>query len=105
MERKKSVTNRLFIGLVIMLGFVGIVSASEEDSKNINDILCKDVLRTSGNDRDIAMAFMHGYLLGKSGKDVINRPKLYKASDDFIEACLNDTNSKAITTLGNSLNK
>jgi len=98
-EGKESVISKLVISFVFVLGLVGTASASEEDSKSINDILCKDVLRTSGNDRDIAVAFMHGYLLGKSGKDVINRSKLYKASDDFIEACLDNTNSKAITTL------
>ena len=99
MERKQSVVNKLVIGLMLMLGLIGIASANEEDGRNVNDILCKDVLRTSGNDRDIAMAFMHGYLMGQSGENMIHRAKLYKASDDFIEACLNDTSSKAITML------
>ena len=103
MRSNKSVIKLLVINLVFVLGFAGTASANEAESKTINDILCKDVLRASGNERDIAMAFMHGYLLAKSGKDVIDRPKLSKASDDFIEACLNDSNSKAITTLGKQL--
>jgi len=95
----KSVVNMFVISSVLVLGFAGTAGASNEESKSINDYLCKDILRASGNDRDIAIAFMHGYLMGKSGEHVINKPRLSKATDDFIEACLGDANSKAITTL------
>ena len=93
----------LVIGSVFTLGLFGMASANEEKPRNINDLLCKDVLRTSGEDRAIALAFLHGYLLAKSGEDIIYRSKLSSGSDDFIEACLDDVNSKAVTTLGKQL--
>jgi len=78
-------------------------SAGDAQVKNVNEFLCKDILRTSGDDRDIAVAFMHGYLLGKSGKDTFNRATLSAATDNFIEACLNDVNGVAVKTLKKQL--
>jgi hypothetical protein len=46
---------------------------------------------------------MHGYLLGKSGKNKFDKAILAKATDDFIEACLDDTGAVAITTMENQL--
>ncbi|MCW8963605.1 MAG: HdeA family protein [Gammaproteobacteria bacterium] len=77
--------------------------AGDAQVKNVNEFLCKDILRTSGDDRDIAVAFMHGYLLGKSGKDTFNRATLSAATDNFIEACLNDVNGVAVKTLKKQL--
>jgi hypothetical protein len=46
---------------------------------------------------------MHGYLLGKSGKDAFNRDTLSAATDGFIEACLNNTGAVAVDTLRKQL--
>ena len=40
-------------------------------------------MRESGADRDVAIAFLHGYLLGKSGSSKFNLDVLHKQSNDF----------------------
>jgi len=99
----KSIISTFVVSSVLALGLTGVASANEAGAKNINDYLCKDILRSSGGDRDIALAFMHGYLLAKSGKDAVHRDKLSKASDDFIEACLDNPKGKAVDTLAKQL--
>ena len=81
----------------------GSALAGEADVEEVDKFLCKDILRTSGDDRRNAIAFMHGYLLGKSGKNRFDKAVLAKATDDFIEACLDNTSAIAITTMANQL--
>lgn len=92
-----------FVGMVLGHGAIGISFAAEEEQSNINSFLCKDILRVAGDERDIAVAFMHGYLLGKSGKETFNRPTLSAATDGFIEACLDNVDAVAVKTLKSQL--
>lgn len=103
MKTIKSAISVIAVTTICSMGFSGVAHAGDAQVKNVNEFLCKDILRTSGDDRDIAVAFMHGYLLGKSGKDTFNRATLSAATDNFIEACLNDVNGVAVKTLKKQL--
>ncbi len=102
MKTIKSIISVVAMSAVFSLGSFGVAHAGEE-MKNINDFKCKDILRTSGEDRDIAVGFLHGYLLGKSGKDTFSKETLMKATDNFIEACLDNTSAVAVKTLHKQL--
>ena len=56
-------------------------------------------MKNEGVDQDVAIAFMHGYLMGKSGKTDIDTKKLGEASDAFIDSCLDNPKSMAIDVL------
>jgi hypothetical protein len=76
--------------------------ALAQDSKGnrtIEQYLCKDVMRESGSNRDVAIAFLHGYLLGKSGGIKFNVDTLRKQSDGFIERCLDNPGDKAVDVM------
>ena len=103
MKRIQSVISVIAVSALFSLGFAGAAHAGDTQTKNVNDFLCKDILRTSGDDRDIAVAFMHGYLLGKSGKETFEKATLMAATDNFIEACLDNTGAVAVKTLGKQL--
>ncbi|WP_410962537.1 HdeA/HdeB family chaperone, partial [Salmonella sp. SAL4358] len=61
--------------------------------------LCKDVVRESGVDRDVAVAFLHGFLLGKSGSAKFNLDALHKQSNAFIERCLDNPSERALDAM------
>jgi hypothetical protein len=63
--------------------------------RTVEQYLCKDVMRESGNNRDVAIAFLHGFMLGKSNTSSFNLEVLEKQTDAFIERCLNNPNEKA----------
>jgi hypothetical protein len=65
----------------------------------VEQYLCKDVMRESGVDRDVAIAFLHGFLLGKSGTSKFNVDRLRKESDQFIEMCLERSGEKAVDVM------
>lgn len=69
--------------------------AQTQADRTIEQYQCKDVMRDSGSNRDVAIAFLHGYLLGKSGKAAFNLEVLGRQTDDFIERCLSNPTEKA----------
>ncbi|AWI79151.1 hypothetical protein CEW87_07100 [Parazoarcus communis] len=71
-------------------------SMEESTTTDLNAILCKDLMRLSGEDRAIAIAVLHGYVLGKKGATTYVSEKLGKVSDDFTDYCLDNPTSKAL---------
>ncbi len=99
-------TQFLKAGLVAMtfaLGAAMTVPAGAQDeepaARDINDITCRDVIRMSGDDRDIAVAFLHGYILGDGDSTEFVVEELYLATDLFIEYCLDNTGAVAVDAL------
>jgi hypothetical protein len=60
---------------------------------------CRDLLRESGTDRDVAVAFIHGYLLGKTGATVFARETARAQAAKFIEYCLDDPKQSALEAM------
>lgn len=67
---------------------------------DMNAFTCKDVVRATGDERSIALAILHGYYLGKAGATKYDSSKLGKASDDFIEYCLDNPKDQALSAFG-----
>lgn len=90
-----------FIFLVASGAAAALVPASAQTTQDrvVEQYLCKDVMRESGPNRDVAIAFLHGFLLGKSGGSKFNLDQLRKQSDDFVEACLDKPNEKAVDVM------
>jgi hypothetical protein len=77
----------------------GAAVAQDGSDRSIDRFMCKDVMRESGSNRDVAIAFAHGYLLGKSGASTFNVGTLQKQTDSFIERCLENPNENAIDAM------
>jgi hypothetical protein len=74
-------------------------AASENSGRTIEQFACKDVMRERGPDRDVAIAFLHGFLLGKSGDTRFDLERLHKQSDAFIERCLDNPAEPALEAM------
>jgi HdeA/HdeB family len=84
--------------LAIMLAGVlatGSAQAQSQADRTIEQFKCKDVMREPDQNRAVAIAFLHGYLLGKSGDSKFNVEVLEKQTDAFIEQCLDSPQTKA----------
>jgi hypothetical protein len=73
--------------------------AQDAKERTVEQYTCKDIMRESGANRDVAVAFLHGFLLGKSGSTNFNVDALHKHSADFIEHCLDNPGEKAIDAM------
>lgn len=69
--------------------------AQDTNNRTVEQYTCKEVMRESGPNRDTSIAFLHGYLLGKSGGSEFNIEVLTKQTDAFIDRCLDNPGEKA----------
>ncbi len=65
-------------------------------AKDFKDNQCKDIMILSGNDREIAIAFAHGYMLGKKNTTRFIPDELAVATDKFMDYCLDHPADNAL---------
>jgi hypothetical protein len=75
------------------------VLAQDATNRAVEQYTCKDIMRESGSNRDTSIAFLHGYLLGKSGGSEFSIEALTKQTDAFIDRCLDNPNEKAVNVM------
>jgi hypothetical protein len=86
--------------VILLAGLdLGRTSAQSVSSRSIEQYTCKDVMREHGSNRDVTIAFLHGYLLGKSGSSTFDIDALHKQTSDFIERCLDNPGVKAVDVM------
>ncbi len=86
---------------VIAAGALGAnwVTAQAANTRTIDQYTCKDVMREHGDNRDVTIAFIHGFLLGKSGSGTFDLDAMHKQTSDFIEYCLDNPAAKAVDAM------
>ena len=99
MTISKSFWVTLFLVFSLSVGSVGVAMGQEETIKDLNDYTCKDVMRMSGADRDMAIVGFHAFVLGKKGTTKFNPLKLGEATDRFVEYCLDNPKEKALSVM------
>ncbi|MBX9711821.1 MAG: HdeA family protein [Xanthobacteraceae bacterium] len=89
----------LFTGVIFCLSANHVAHAQSpaqaQSDRTVEQYTCKDVVREPGTSRDVAIAFLHGFLLGKSGSSKFNIETLQKQTDAFLERCLDNPKDKA----------
>ena len=70
---------------IVVVGVLtaGSAQAQSQADRAIEQYKCKDVMREPDGNRAVAIAFLHGYLLGKSGDSKFNVEVLEKQTDSF----------------------
>jgi hypothetical protein len=84
---------------VLLAGAIAPIAAQDSKDRAVEQYSCKDIMRESGANRDVAIAFLRGFMLGKSGSTKFNLDVLHKQSDDFIERCLANPDEKAMDAM------
>ena len=80
----------------LTLGSIGAYADEVSGTIDFKDKTCKEVMRMSGRDRDIALAFVHGYRLGKMGTTRYDVDTLAQITDKFIDYCLDHPAENAL---------
>jgi hypothetical protein len=94
----KSLRNLVTAALTsaFLLGGAAIAAEEPSSQKDLSAFLCKDVMRLSGSDREISLAFAHGYMLGKKGTTQYDVEALAQITDQFIDYCLDHPAENAL---------
>jgi hypothetical protein len=96
----KSLPNFVTAALTSAFFLAGSAALADEPSaqKDLNEFVCKDIMRLSGSERENALALAHGYRLGKMGTTKYNIDALAALTERFIDYCLDNPNDKALAT-------
>jgi len=80
--------------------FYASASSAESGAQmvDIESYKCKDIMRMSGEERTVAVAVLHGYMLGKKAATKFDSDELNKISNDFIEYCLDNPSDQALAS-------
>lgn len=78
---------------------VAVTSPTVAQQKPVDSFTCKDVMRSTGEDRDATIAFLHGFLLARSGGSTIDIEVMSKHTDAFVERCLDYPAEKAVDAM------
>ena len=97
MKTKHQVTAAVSMTALLSLA-AATMAADEPQMKDLGEFSCKDVMILSGEDRDISIAFAHGYMLGKNKTTQYEIDKLARITDAFIDYCLDHPAEKALTS-------
>ena len=94
-------TFRMNVALAMAIAVLGVgsVAAQDTETRTVEQYTCKDIMREQGANRDVAIAFLHGFLLGKSGTSSFKLDALHKRTAAFIELCLDNPAEKAVNVL------
>jgi hypothetical protein len=86
----------------LVLAFVGAISpawSQTSPEREVERFTCKDVMREPSTSREVVIAFLHGYLLGKSGTSKFDVDLLKAQTDAFIDQCLDHPGDKAVDVM------
>ena len=95
-------TRTLPSAVIVAATFIGmhaIAVAQDSSTRNVDQLTCKDIMRESDDGRATDVAFLHGFLLGKSGSSAFDLDAMGKQTDSFIDYCLDHPNEKAVTAM------
>jgi HdeA/HdeB family len=92
---------KFIIGAALLLAGLGAAAAQQppDNTRSVDQYQCKDVMREHGTNRDVAISFLNGYLLGKSSSSSFDIEALHKRTTDFIEYCLDHPSEKAVDAM------
>jgi HdeA/HdeB family len=79
--------------------FLSAAFAQGPEMRTVEQYTCKDIMRESGADRDVAIAFLHGFFLGKAATTTFNLDVIHTQTTDFIERCLSNPLDKAVDVM------
>ena len=71
---------------------------------DINKMTCKELMSGNDAEREVGLAFFHGYLAGKKNIQIIDLPAASALSDKVRDYCLSNPNSTVMDAFMKSAN-
>jgi hypothetical protein len=72
-------------------------SAAENKTWDIGQVLCKDIMIRGDRERELAMAYYHGYLDGKANATTLDVNAKAALTDKVMEHCVSNPNDTLLS--------
>ena len=80
-------------------------AADDSEIVDLTEMQCRELLLSSGADRETTMAFLQGYFSGKSGSTKLDVDKMFDASEALLLSCVDDPKRNILKELEKILSK
>lgn len=90
---------RTLISTLLFTAAMFVPASAQDESADLGDLTCKQVMIMSGLDRETTIAFIHGYLTHKRGDTTVDLVAFEDANDKFLDNCLDNPSARAIDTM------
>lgn len=74
-------------------------AVNSEDVPSLTAMTCRQLLKSSGDERTNSLIFMHGYISGKKGETQIDAPALTNITEQAIDTCIDNPDRSAFEVL------
>jgi hypothetical protein len=91
--------NRVLLASAVATIAISPAFAADGADRTVDAYTCKDIMIDADASREAAIAFLHGYILGKSGSTKFNLDTLAKQTDAFLNMCLDNPKDKAVDVM------
>lgn len=81
----------VLLSVIATSSFSLMAKAQETDIINLQELTCKELLESSGDERTNLIIFIHGYFQGKAENTTINAPVLASSTNKIIETCIENS--------------
>lgn len=88
---KKKVAILVVVGmLLVVFQAWGAEPASPDKKIDINKMTCKELMSGDDTDREVGIAFFHGFMAGKNDNNMVDVKKISALSDKVKDYCLSN---------------
>ena len=100
MLKQKFTTTISALSVILLLSGPSTTLAQESKLEDVNNYLCKDIMRMTSGDREISVGFLHGWWMAKLNLTKFDKAKIGKVTENFVEFCLDNPKVGAIDAMG-----
>lgn len=83
--------------LAASIGAPGTAPADEGLKVQIPDITCREMLKMDGEEQQLTLVFLHGFMSGKAGMTEVDGPALMEATETIKDRCIDAPASTLIS--------
>jgi hypothetical protein len=96
---KRAATYIVCAGAILTSASAAMLPAHATEERAVENYSCKEIMRENGVNRNTAIAFLHGFLLGQSNSSKFSVETLTKQTDAFVDQCLDNPAAKAVEVM------
>ncbi len=96
---KRVATTIVCAGAILTSASAAMLPARAAEERAVENYSCKEIMRENGVNRNTAIAFLHGFLLGQSNSSKFSVETLTKQTDAFVDQCLDNPAAKAVEVM------
>jgi len=70
---------------------------ADDETVNIEQISCREMLKMEGEERDLTLIFMHGFVSGEKAAPELDETELSDATETILDTCIDNPGDSVLS--------